>query len=211
MFECIRCKSTSYSVKNLMDDFGGYCTCNDCSTHQKLHKEVVKEPVHLYTPADVAKVRKTLFDAQGGFDPILQQPIEIKGAVVDHDHTSQRVRAVLHRQTNSFEGKVQNAYDRCLKWMSARTLSDILRSLADYYEDTDKVAHTMPFHPGFIKRLCTDFNGLNEQGKKEVLHLMEQPQGNNGTERKKLFRKALLTKKFTYEEIKKLIQEKKGT
>lgn len=194
-----------------MDDLQGYCTCNACGTHQKVHKEVKEEPKHLYTPTDVAKVRKILFDAQAGFDPILQQPIDIKGAVVDHDHTSQRVRGVLHRQTNSFEGKVQNAYDRCLKWMSDRTLSDILRSLADYYEDTDRIAHTMPIHPGFLKRLSTDFNGLNEQGKKEVLHLLQQPQGNNATERRKLFRKALMTRKFTYEQVKKLIEERKKT
>ena len=194
-----------------MDDLQGYCTCNACGTHQKVHKEVKEEPKHLYTPTDVAKVRKILFDAQAGFDPILQQPIDIKGAVVDHDHTSQRVRGVLHRQTNSFEGKVQNAYDRCLKWMSDRTLSDILRSLADYYEDTDRIAHTMPIHHGFLKRLSTDFNGLNEQGKKEVLHLLQQPQGNNATERRKLFRKALMTRKFTYEQVKKLIEERKKT
>lgn len=192
-----------------MDDLQGYCTCNACGTHQKLHKEEKKEPEHLYTPTDVAKVRKTLFNAQAGFDPILQQPIDIKGAVVDHDHTSQRVRGVLHRQTNSFEGKVQNAYDRCLKWMSDRTLSDILRSLADYYEDTDRIAHTMPIHPGFLKRLSTDFNGLNEQGKKEVLHLLQQPQGNNATERRKLFRKALMTRKFTYDQVKAMIEERK--
>lgn len=192
-----------------MDDLQGYCTCNACGTHQKMHKEVKEESKHLYTPTDVAKVRKALFDAQAGFDPILQQPIDIKGAVVDHDHTSQRVRGVLHRQTNSFEGKVQNAYDRCLKWMSDRTLSDILRSLADYYEDTDRIAHTMPIHPGFLKRLSTDFNSLNEQGKKEVLHLLQQPQGNNATERKKLFRKALLTRKFTYDQVKAMIEERK--
>lgn len=208
-FKCIRCNCESYSVRNLMDDLQGYCTCNECGTHQKLDREEKKEPKHLYTPTDVAKVRKTLFDAQAGFDPILQQPIDIKGAVVDHDHTSQRVRGVLHRQTNSFEGKVQNAYDRCLKWMSDRTLSDILRGLADYYEDTDRIAHTMPIHPGFLKRLSTDFNGLNEQGKKEVLHLLQQPQGNNAAERKKLFRKALMTRKFTYDQVKAMIEERK--
>ncbi len=192
-----------------MDDLQGYCTCNECGAHQKVNQEPKKEVQHLYTPSDVAKVRKTLYDSQGGFDPILHQPIDIKGAVLDHSHTSQRVRGVLHRQTNSFEGNVQNAYDRCLKWMSDRTLSDILRSLADYYEDTDRVQHTMPVHPGFIKRLCTDYASLNEQGKKEVLHLLGQPQGNNATERRKLFRKALMTRKFSYDQVKAMIEERK--
>ena len=194
-----------------MDDLQGYCNCNNCSHHQKVHKEVVKETIHLYTPTDVAKVRKLLYDEQNGFDPILQEPIELSGSVLDHSHVTQRCRGVLHRQTNSFEGLVFNAYRRCLQWITDKPLPDVLRSLADYYEDTARVEHTRPYHTGHIKRLCTDFNGLNEQGKKEVLHLMEQPQGNNGAERKKLFRKALLTKKFGFDQIKKLIQEKKGT
>ena len=47
--------------------------------------------------------------------------------------------------------------------------------------------------------------------KKAVLEALGQSQGGNSTERKKLFKKALNTKQFTFEQIKKLIQERKDT
>lgn len=160
---------------------------------------------HLYTPADVKRVKDRLAKEQNGIDPILKEPFK-ETLVCDHDHTTQHVRAALNRNSNAFEGKVWNAYIRCLKWLSDKPLSEILRNLADYYEQD--YSHN-PLHPGFLKRLCTDFASLNEAGKKEVLHLMHQPQGSNATERKALFRKALLSKKFTFFEVKELIEERK--
>lgn len=165
------------------------------------------EVEHLYTVNDVKRIREMLYNLQNGIDPILKEPFSISGACTDHDHVTQNVRSVLHRQVNAFEGKIQNAYIRCLKWMTDKPLPEILRNLADYYEaDYSK----NPIHTGFIKRLCTDFASLNEVGKKDVLQCMNQPQGNNATERKAIFRKALLTKKFTYEDTRNLINETKG-
>lgn len=167
-----------------------------------------KEVEHLYTPADVKRIRESLYNLQNGIDPILLESIELSGSVLDHSHLTQRCRATLHRQVNAFEGKIQNAYIRCLKWMTDKPLPEILRNLADYYEvDYSK----NPIHTGFIKRLCTDFSSLNEAGKKDVLQCMNQQQGANATERKAIFKKALLTKKFTYEDTRNLINQKKGT
>lgn len=162
---------------------------------------------HLYTPSDVKRVKDRLAKEQKGIDPILKEPFK-ETLVCDHDHATQHVRAALNRNSNAFEGKVWNAYIRCLKWLTDKPLSEILRNLADYYEQD--YSHN-PLHPGFLKRLCTDFASLNEAGKKEVLHLMHQPQGSNATERKALFRKALLSKKFTFFEVKELIEERKKT
>ena len=162
---------------------------------------------HLYTPADVKRVKDRLAKEQGGIDPILKEPFK-ETQVCDHDHTTQHVRAALNRNTNAFEGKVFNAWVRCLKWLSDKPLPEILRNLAEYYE---KDYSNNPLHPGFLKRLCTDYASLNEQGKKEVLHLLGQPQGNNATERRKLFRSALMTRKFSYEHVKTMIQERKDT
>ena len=53
-----------------MDDLQGYCTCNECGTHQKVNKEVKEEPKHLYSPTDVAKVREKLYNEQGGKDAL---------------------------------------------------------------------------------------------------------------------------------------------
>ena len=164
------------------------------------------EVEHLYTPVDVKRVRDGLSKEQKGIDPILNEPFK-ETQVCDHDHVTQNVRAVLNRNTNAFEGKVYNSWIRCLKWLSDKPLPEILRNLANYYEqDYSK----NPLHPGWLKRLCTDFASLNEAGKKDVLQCMNQPQGNNATERKALFRKALLTKKFTYEDTRNLINQTKG-
>jgi len=164
------------------------------------------EVEHLYTPADVKRVRGRLSKEQKGIDPILNEPFK-ETQVCDHDHVTQNVRAALNRNSNAFEGKVYNAWVRCLKWLSDKPLPEILRNLADYYEqDYSK----NPLHPGWIKRLCTDFASLNEQGKKDTLEKLGQPIGSNATERKILFRKALLTRKFSYNTVKDLINQKKG-
>ncbi len=160
---------------------------------------------HLYTPTDVKRVRDRLAKEQNGIDPILKEPFK-ETQVCDHDHTTQHVRAALNRNSNAFEGKVFNAYIRCLRWLSDKPLPEILRNLADYYERD--YSHN-PLHPGFIKRLCTDFASLPEASKKEVLHLMNQPQGSNGTERKKIFRAAVLSKKYTFDQIKGFINKQK--
>ena len=167
----------------------------------------MSEVEHLYTPADVKRVRDSLAKKQRGIDPILDEPFK-ETQVCDHDHTTQHVRAVLNRNTNAFEGKVFNAWVRCLKWLSDKPLPEILRNLADYYEQD--YSHN-PIHPGFLKRLQTLFNSLPEGGKKAVLETLGQSQGGNSTERKKLFKTALMQRKFTYEEVKNLINEKKGT
>ena len=165
-------------------------------------------PIHLYSPADVKKVRLLLYDEQDGKDALTGLDLPKDKQCLDHNHKTQFVRGVLHRQINCALGKLEGVYARYLSTWYPGSLSDFLRLSADFLEKGDDNRYV---HPGFLKRLCTDYASLNEQGKKEVLHLMEQPQGNNGTERKKLFRKALLTKKFGFDRIKKLIQEKKGT
>ena len=206
MFECSKCKSTSYSVKNLMDDLQGYCNCNNCSHHQKVHKEVVKETIHLYTPTDVAKVRKLLYDEQGGKDALTGLDLDYKQSVTDHNHKTQYVRGILHRQCNAVLGKIENLWTRYLSYWYEGTLSEFLRRAADYIERPDDTRY---IHPGFLKRLQTLFNSLPEGDKRAVLEALGQSQGGNSAERKKLFKKALLTRKFTYDQVKAMIEERK--
>lgn len=164
----------------------------------------------LFSVQDITRVRELLYKEQKGIDPILKETIALSGSVLDHSHITQRCRAVLHRQSNSWEGLVFNSYRRCMQWVTEKPLPELLRNLADYYEDTERVEHTKPYHPGWIKRLCTDFASLNEQEKKDTLEKLGQPTGSNATERKTLFRKALLTRKFSYNTVKDLINQKKG-
>ena len=162
---------------------------------------------HLYSPADVKEVREKLLKEQRNKDILTGMPLEAKDAVCDHNHDTQYVRGVLHRQCNAVTGKIENLWNRYLSWWYTGTLQDFLRQVADYL---DRKPDTRFIHPGFLKKLQTMFNTLNESSKKDVLQYMNQPQGANATERKKLFKNALMTRQFTFEEIKNLIKEKKG-
>lgn len=164
--------------------------------------------VSLYTAKDVSSLRKLLYNEQLGIDPILQESIEFTSSVLDHDHESQRVRKVLHRQTNSFEGKVYNAYLRCLKWVTEKDLPSILRSLADYY-DLHENANNSPFHPGWQKKVSSMFNKLNESQKDKLLVSLGFSKGSNVKERKALFRAATLDRDLGYLKIKEAITKVK--
>lgn len=158
----------------------------------------------LYTPADIKKVREQLYREQEGKDALTGLPLDIKQAVTDHNHKTQYVRSVLHRQTNAVVGKIENLWTRYLSYWYSGSLSDFLRKVADYIERDDDVRF---IHPGFLKALQIDFNKLSESGKKIVLKKMQQPEGSNTVERKKIFKKALLTRQFQFGQIRQIIQQ----
>jgi hypothetical protein len=135
---------------------------------------------------------------QKGVDPITKEPIKANQAVLDHCHDSQKVRAAISRQSNSWEGLVFNAYKRCMSWYTDKPLAELLRNLADYLEqDYSKNPH----HPGWLKKVKTEFNKLSEGAKDRALLNLGSSVGKNSTERKKLFDKAIKSKRFTFKEI----------
>lgn len=82
---------------------------------------------------EASKYRADLLKKQKGLDPIIKE--KVQDPVLDHNHKGeQECRAVLDRTVNSFEGKVQNAFDRYIKHLTDKDLPTILRNLADYYE-----------------------------------------------------------------------------
>lgn len=164
-----------------------------------------KQPENLYTPADVKRVRESLYKEQEGKDALTGLPLDIKQAVTDHNHKTQYVRGVLHRQSNVVVGKIENLWVRYLKFWYSGTLSDFLRQAANYIEKEDDNRY---LHPKWIQRVCTDFNKLSEASKKAVLADLGQPQGDNVSQRKQAFKKAILSKKFTYEGVRQIIQER---
>ena len=95
------------------------------------------EPLHLYSSKDVAKVREKLYNEQGGKDALTGLPLDYKQAVTDHNHNTQYVRGVLHRQCNAVLGKIENLWTRYLSYWFEGTLSDFLRKAADYIERKD--------------------------------------------------------------------------
>jgi hypothetical protein len=158
----------------------------------------------LYTATDIKRERKRLLESQQNIDPILKEVIQEKDAVCDHCHVTQHTRAALHRQTNAFEGLVFNAYKRCLEWVTDKPLSEILRNLADYVEADYS---DNPYHNAWLKRVSIDFNKLKESDKDRVLIVLDQPKGSNAKQRKELFRKAVLSRKFGYEYLNLIIKQ----
>lgn len=98
--------------------------------------------VRLKNSKEAGAYRSELLKEQGGIDPITGE--KVIDAVLDHNHAGdQECRAVLERTSNSFEGKVQNAFNRYIKHLTDKDLSTVLRNLADYYErdNSDKPIH----------------------------------------------------------------------
>ena len=162
---------------------------------------------HLISTKDVLQERRRLYDLQQGVDPILKEKIEFKDSCCDHSHVTQHTRAALHRQSNAFEGKVFNAYKRCLGWLTDKPLPDILRNLADYLEEDYS---DNPYHPQWIKATVTKFRSLNEEMKKHVLKGMARPEGANSKERIETFTKALKSGQFTMTQVEDLMKRAKG-
>lgn len=161
---------------------------------------------HLYTATDVKRVRDTLAKEQNNKDALTGLELPDKQKCLDHDHQSQFVRGVLHRQVNAALGKLEGVHTRYLSYWYSGTLPDFLRQAADYLEKEQDARYV---HPGWLKKAQTMFNTLSEGDKKAVLEALGKSQGGNSTERKNLFKKALNTKQFTFEQIKELIQERK--
>lgn len=151
----------------------------------------------LYTPKDVQIVREQLLREQGGVDPITGLLIPPKQAVCDHDYKTQYVRGILHRQTNSVLGRIENMWTRYLKWWYTGTLPDFLRGCADYLEKEQPREYV---HPAWIKKVQTQFNGLSESDKTLVLSKLGR-EGKNSVARKEQFKKAILTREFTFDTI----------
>lgn len=161
---------------------------------------------HLYTVTDVKKTREALLGEQDGVDPITGLIIPCNQAVLDHDHGTQFVRAVLHRQSNAVLGKLENMHSRYLSWWYEGTLSDFLRGCADYLDKDHPQTYV---HPSFVKYLLIQFNKLPEGKKKAVLAYFNSELGTNGKQRKELFKKVIQRKENGMKEFLEIIEKEK--
>jgi hypothetical protein len=152
---------------------------------------------HLYNAKDVKIARDFLLKKQKGLDAITNKPIPKGKEVLDHCHSTQYVRGVLHTRTNVMLGKVENAWIRYMAWWCPVTLPTFLRGTADYLERKQPEEYV---HPAFVKRLEIDFKALKEGGKTKLLSEHGVGSLSNATERVKAF-KGLVNKKdrgFSY-------------
>ena len=110
-------------------------------------------------------------------------------AVVDHDHTTGRIRGVISSEGNVLLGKIENCFkSRCSK--CPITLPEVLRSIADYLEKPQG-----PYHPVGVRQLVKRFIRMSK--KDQINILLEKYDESiiktckNSTERSKLYREKL--------------------
>lgn len=162
--------------------------------------------IDLYNTADVKKVREELIKEQKGLCAITGVPTASNNFALDHRHDEEQlVRGAAHKQANAALGKLENLAVRYLYWYP-EGLPQFLRVCADYIE---KEPDRRWRHPMWLRKANTSFNKLKESQKDIVLLALEQPGCKNGIERKKLFQRALLTRKFSYDSIRNIINKAK--
>lgn len=90
---------------------------------------------------DVKSTRATLLEAQGKTCAICGYECTDDQAVLDHNHKSGHVRAVLHRGCNAVEGKIVNAMRRYAIKDPVAYLTGLLRYHALHSESQTNLIH----------------------------------------------------------------------
>ena len=80
--------------------------------------------------SEIPVLREQLLKEQNGLCALCLEPIESGKAVLDHDHKSGKIRAVLHRGCNALEGQITNSLPRNL--ITESRLRNILARLLEY-------------------------------------------------------------------------------
>lgn len=161
---------------------------------------------HLYNQKEINELKEKLWSENEFVCWLTGQPIELREAVLDHDHDTQFVRGAIHRQANAALGKIENAFNRYIAWWYTGDIHDFLKDIREYISDSEfRKTH---LHPHWIKKLNTEFNKLNERNKEQVLRNMGLVETwNNSKQRKESFKKALMSKKYTFNNVKRLIKD----
>jgi hypothetical protein len=105
--------------------------------------------------------REFLLKEQSNICPLCEEFISLEDAVLDHDHESGKIRQVLHRQCNSYEGILLHKFKRS----GVHKLTDIItyiKNLLDYWDNEyiDLIHPSeKPTEPNISKR---EFNKLSK-------------------------------------------------
>jgi len=111
--------------------------------------------------------------------------------VVDHDHSSGRIRGVISSQGNALLGKVENFFhSRCI--VSSNDLPSVLRAMANYLEkEQGKI------HPTGARQLCKRFGRMSKDTQISILLSLNVLQSDidacvNSKQRTALYRNAIV-------------------
>jgi len=164
--------------------------------------------IDLYTPKDIAAVRSVLSKEQNGLSAMTGLPLV--APVTDHCHSAenhQLVRAVINSKENVALGRIEGLYARYVGYWYEGTYPEFLRLVADYIERgvDHRYRHSM-----WIAKISTMFFGLTTAKQDEILVKLGQPRGKNQKERKKYLQRAILSKKFGYTALRRMIELTKG-
>lgn len=117
---------------------------------------------------------------------------KVNDAVVDHCHDTGLVRGVLHRQSNAWAGKIENAWKRYATNHTKLTLPQALRNLALYLE----TYKTDIMHPVGLKQKVSRFSRLPKADQENILLKKNKKDEvlacTNQKQRTNLYRKSLL-------------------
>lgn len=161
----------------------------------------------LYTSKDVSEVKKALYAEQGGKCALSGVAVELKDCHTDHSHDDEQfVRGVLYKQSNMGLGKIEGLWTRYLKYWYPHSLPTFLRQAADYLERSKDTRYR---HTGWQKKIQTLFNTLKEKQKDNVLISLGYEKQPNSAARKTCFRKAVLSRKYGYLQLKDLIEKER--
>jgi len=107
---------------------------------------------------DIAPLRNSMLEDQGHICPLCSKSLQASQAALDHDHETGHVRAVLHRNCNSVEGRIKHWAKR--SGVDHRTF---VRTLVEYW-DGDYSGN--PIHPKHKSPIEKEIAALRKRQKK---------------------------------------------
>jgi hypothetical protein len=187
-------------------------------------KKIKKTKPKELTGLDLSNFRKKIHIKQRGICPILKKEFPVESMVVDHLHkkhakllklpNSGQIRGVIHRQANSFEGKIANVLIRLGLHKFNISLPDLLRNTANYLE-REPYPYLHPSEKPKAKELSK--NSFNLLKKLVLLNYpnrkpLEYPKSGKLTKKlKEYYEEFGVEPKFNKRSIKKRTKRKKKT
>lgn len=110
--------------------------------------------------SEIKLYREQTLALQNNLCALCSEPI-IDDAVLDHDHRSGHIRAVLHRGCNSMLGKIENSMPR------SRINPQRLRSFAENLVDYIMTTHTDIIHPRHKEKAVYKHKGSGKKPPKK--------------------------------------------